>query len=341
MDPFDRPPSRGRPSFDPVDWLARNPGKAFPVVWGAALVILVVWGLLTSFYTVDADEQAVILRFGKYHDITGPGFHTRLPFGIDEVLKGKVLTVLREEFGYRTIRSGVQSQFDYDRPEAVAEATMLTGDLNLVMVNWEVRYRIRDLKEWSFNVRDPVSTLRDVSQAVMRTEVGDRSVDEVLTLDRIEIMTEVTTKMQTILDELGCGITVVQVNLKRADPPEAVRDAFNAVNQAIQVRDRIINDAEGERNRKIPAARGAKEKAIREAEGYLIARVNRAEGDTTAFLSVLEEYRKAEDVTRRRLYLEAMAKLLPALQEITIVDEDAGGVLKLLDLTGGKKEENR
>lgn len=325
---------RGRQPFDPIDWIARNPARAFPVGWGAVALILLVWGVFTSFYTVDADEQAVVLRFGDYHETTGPGFHGKLPFGIDEVQKGQVGKVLREEFGYRTVRSGVQSQFDYRSSKVVAEATMLTGDLNLVMVNWEVRYQIRNLKDWLFNIREPVATIRDVSESVMRTEVGDRSVDEVLTLDRIEIMNTVQARMQRDLDELGCGIVVVQVNLKRADPPEAVRDAFNAVNQALQVQARIINDAEGEVNQKIPAARGEKEKMIKEAEGYEIARVNEAEGETNAFLAVLEQYRLAEDVTRRRLYLEAMAKLLPELERITIVDGEADGVLKLLDLTG-------
>ena len=213
---------------------------------------------------------------------------------------------------------------------------MLTGDLNLALVNWEVRYRIRDLKDYFFEVRDPQQTLRDVSQAVMRIEVGDRSVDEVLTLERTEIEQAVAVKMQTNLDDFKCGLHIIEINLKRVDPPDHVREAFNAVNQAIQERDRIINEAEGQRNQKIPAARGAADRAVKEAEGYHVGRVNRAEGDVSAFLAVLAEYEKAEDVTRRRLYLEAMEELLPKIGRITLVDDKGSGVLKLLDLDAGK-----
>lgn len=171
----------------------------------------------------------------------------------------------------------------------------------------------------------------------MRTEIGDRSVDEALTLDRTDIENTVASKMQQTLDSFKCGIQIVKVNLKRVDPPDDVRDAFNAVNRAIQIRDRIVNEAEGERNKKIPAARGEKERAIKEAEGYKIGRLNRAEGETKAFLSVLEEYQKAEDITRRRLYLEAMQKSLPKVGDLTLIDSEEDGVLKLLDLKGDKK----
>jgi membrane protease subunit HflK len=206
----------------------------------------------------------------------------------------------------------------------------------MAMVNWEVRYKIRNLTDYLFEVRNPVETLRAVSEAVMRTEVGDRSVDEVLTLDRTAISEVVGKKMQAELDTFRCGIHIVKVNLKRVDPPDAVRKAFNRVNQAIQVRDRIINEAEGMRNKKIPAARGAKERAVKEAEGYRIGRVNRAKGDAERFLSVLAEYKKAEDVTRRRLYLESMAKLLPKIGEVTLIDSKDAGLLKMLNLDRAK-----
>ncbi len=336
-------PSMGPPprrqfdtAFDPLEWAQRNPRRVFTLAWGLVVVLLIIWGVFTSFYTVEANEEAVVLRFGKYHTTTGPGMQGKLPFGIDQVLKGEVKTIHREEFGYRTISAGVRSEFDYRSPLVIAEATMLTGDLNLALVNWEVRYRIRDLKNYFFEVRDPQQTLRDVSQAVMRIEVGDRSVDEVLTLERTEIEQAVAVKMQAALDEFKCGLHIIEINLKRVDPPDLVREAFNAVNQAIQERDRIINEAEGQRNQKIPAARGAADRAIKEAEGYHVGRVNRAEGDVSAFLAVLAEYQKAEDVTRRRLYLEAMEELLPKIGRITLVDDQGSGVLKLLDLDAGK-----
>ena len=332
--------------MDEIDWrnftkgrriATPKPGQIFLLAWLAVGLIVVLWGVFTSFYTVAANEEGVVLRFGGFHTISGPGFHGKLPFGIDEVLKEEVKTVHREEFGYRTLQSGVKSQFDYKSPTAVAEATMLTGDLNLAKVTWEVRYKIRDIRDYLFEVRDPRATLADVSQAVMRTEVGDRSVDEVLTEGRTDIENEVARKMQLMLDKFRCGIQVVKVNLKQVGPPESVRSAFSAVNQAIQVRDRIINEAEGERNKTVPAARGEKDRTIKEAEGYKIGRINRARGDTEAFLSVLEEYKKAETVTRLRLYLESMEKLLPNLDEVTIIGGDQAGVLKILDLVGRGK----
>ncbi len=331
------PPHRGPPPFDALEWARRSPRRVFLIAWGLVLLVLIVVAISGAYYTVAANEEAVILRLGKYHDLTGPGFHGKLPFGIDQVFKGEVTTVHREEFGYRTLRSGVQSSFDYRSPAVVSEATMLTGDLNLAMVTWEVRYRIRSLKDYLFEVRRPVETLRDVSQAVMRTEVGDRSVDEVLTLDRTTLESTVEEKMQAALDEFKCGLLVVRVNLKRVDPPADVKDAFNEVNRAIQERDRIVNEAEGQRNEKIPAARGEAERAIREAEGYEVGRTNRAEGDVDAFLAILQEYNKAKDVTRRRLYLEAMEELLPRVGNITIVDPDANGVLKFLDIGGSAR----
>ncbi len=330
------PPRRAYRRPDPLEWAARHPARVFLLAWIGVALVLAVWGLFSSYYTVAADEEAVILRFGRYFTTAGPGFHGRLPFGIDKVYKGRVKTVHREEFGFRTIRAGVKSEYDYRSPRVQAEANMLTGDLNLAMVNWEVRYRIRDLRKYFFEVRNPVETLRDISQAVMRTEVGDRSVDEVLTQDRTAIADAVSEKMQARLDRLRCGIQIVKVNLKGVVPPDPVREAFNQVEEAKQEKDRIINEAKGLRNEKVPAARGAAEKSIKEAEGYLIGRVNRAKGEAAAFLAVLEEYEKAPEVTRRRLYLEALEEILPKVGGITLLDGGDGGILKLLDL--GRRE---
>jgi len=315
-----------------------DPEKLFPMIWGVLTLAIVAWAATSSYFTVEANEEAAVLRLGTVERIAGPGFHGKLPFGIDKVYKGAVKTVHQAEFGYRTVTAGVKSQFDYSSPEVISEATMLTGDLNLVMVNWEVRYKIKTLEHFLFEVRDPIATLRDTSEAVMRTEIGDRSVDETLTLDRTIIENTVAAKMQGLLDGFKTGIHVVKVNLKRVDPPDPVRDAFNAVNRAIQVRDRIVNEAEGERNKKIPVARGDKERAIKEAEGYKLGRLNRATGETEAFLSVLAEYKSAEDITRRRLYLEALEKALPKVGDLTLVDGADGGLLKLLDIgrKGGK-----
>jgi len=329
---------RGPQPFDLGAWVARKPVRIFYIVWIAASVILVVVGIFSSFYTLEANEEAVVLRFGKFHTTTGPGFHGKLPFGIDKIHKGAVQTVYAAEFGFRTVSAGVKTRYERSNARLVAEADMLTGDVNLAMVNWEVRWKIRDLKDYLFKVRDPVETLRDVSQAVMRIEVGDRSVDEVLTTDRIVIAMAARDRMQEKLDAYGCGIMIVKVNLKGVIPPDPVREAFNRVEEAKQEKDRILNLAEGLRNQKIPAARGEAEKMVKEAEGYLIGRVNRAQGDVSAFLAVLAEYRKAPEVTRRRLYLEAMEEILPKVGSITVVDGEGPGVLKHLDLgrVGGK-----
>ena len=329
------PPGRGKQPFDPLKWAARNPVRTFYLAWIAVGVILVGVGVFSSFYTVKANEEAVILRFGKFHTTTGPGFHGKFPFGIDKVYKGAVQTVNAAEFGFRTVHAGVKTQYARSARHLKAEADMLTGDVNLAMVNWEVRWKIRDLKDFLFNVRNPVETLRDVSQAAMRIEVGDRSVDEVLTIDRIPIAMAMSERMQKELDAYGCGIQIVKVNLKGVVPPDPVRDAFNRVEESKQEKDKILNLAEGLRNQKIPAARGEAEKVVKEAEGYHIGRVNRAEGDVSAFLAVLAEYRKAPEVTRRRLYLEAMEEILPNVAAITVVDDEGPGVLKHLDL-GGK-----
>jgi len=329
---------RGPQPFDPMDWAARNPVRVIYLAWFAAIALLIGVGVMTSFYTLEANEEAVVLRFGKFHTITGPGFHGKLPFGIDKVHKGAVQTVYAAEFGFRTVSAGVKTRYERSGQRLVAEADMLTGDVNLAMVNWEVRWKIRDLKDYLFNVRDPVETLRDVSQSVMRIEVGDRSVDEVLTTDRISIALAAGERMQQKLDDYGCGILILKVNLKGVVPPDPVREAFNRVEEAKQEKDRILNLAEGLRNQKIPAARGEAEKVVKEAEGYHVGRVNRAQGDVSAFLAVLAEYRKAPEVTRRRLYLEAMEEILPKIGGITVVDGEGPGVLKHLDLgtKGGK-----
>jgi membrane protease subunit HflK len=209
---------------------------------------------------------------------------------------------------------------------------MLTGDRNCAVVHWVVRYKIKNLKEFLFNVRDVKSTIRDISEAVMRRIVGDMSIDEVLTIGRGEIENLAETEIEAVLDTYGCGIDIQVVNLKGVNPPAQVKDAFDSVNKAVQMRDQITNEAEGKKNKIIPAAKGKKQQAIREAEGYKIKRINEATGDTKAFLAVLKEYEKAKDITRRRLYLEMMEKVIPKCEEIYIIDKDQKGILPILNL---------
>ena len=303
------------------------------------IIIFVIVTGYTAFYTVKANEEAVVLRFGQYMETVGPGLHTKIPYGIDKVLKGEIKRIYNEEFGFRTEQRGFSSAIDYEFPDAKEEKLMLTGDLNCAEVHWVIRYKIKVLEDYFFNVRNVRETIRGVSQAVMRTLIGDRSIDEVLTIGRTDIEQKAKEGLQRILDSYKCGIDIQTVLLKGVDPPPPVKDAFNAVNQAIQIRDRIINDAEGQRNKILPAAEGKKQQVIKESEGYRIRRVNEAMGDTKAFLAVYEEYKKAEDVTRRRLFLETMSKVIPKCEKLYIIDKDMKGLLPILGLNeeGGKK----
>jgi len=316
------------------DKLQFDPFKKYiiPIAFVIGIIILG----YTSMFTVKANEEAAILRFGKYIETVGPGLHFKLPFGIDKVYVGEVKRIYNEEFGYRTLRSGKESVIDYDFRGAQEVSLMLTGDRNCAEVHWVVRYKIKNLKEFLFNVREVKDVIRDVSEAVMRRIVGDMSIDEVLTIGRKKIEEIAEKEVETVLDSYGCGIDLQVVNLKGVNPPGQVKDAFDAVNKAVQLRDQITNEAEGKKNKVIPAAKGKKEQTIREAEGYKIKRINEATGDTKAFLAVWKEYEKAKDVTRRRLYLETMSRVIPKCEEIYIIDKDQKGILPILNLGEGK-----
>ncbi|MDN3515440.1 MAG: FtsH protease activity modulator HflK [Candidatus Brocadia sp.] len=313
--------------FEDIPW-----GSIKKFIPPLLIIIFVVITGYTAFYTVKANEEAVILRFGRYIETVGPGLHTKVPYGIDRILKAEVKRIYNEEFGFRTEQYGFSSMIDYEYPEAKEEKLMLTGDLNCADVHWVIRYKIKALEEFFFNVRDVRETIRGVSQAVMRALIGDRSIDEVLTIGRTEIEQKAREDIQKILDNYKCGIDIQTVLLKGVDPPEPVKDAFNAVNQAIQIRDKIINDAEGQKNKILPAAEGKKEQVIKEAEGYRIRRVNEATGDIKAFLAIYEEYKKAEDVTRRRLFLETMSKVIPKCERLYIIDKDIKGLLPMFEI---------
>ncbi len=317
--------------FDKIQF---EPFKKFiiPIIF---VLVIVVFGV-SSVFTVKANQEAVILRFGKYSETVGPGLHFKMPFGIDKVYPAEVKRIYNAEFGYRTVRSGRESRIDYNYRGASEVSLMLTGDRNCAVVHWVVRYKIKNLKEFLFEVRNVESTIRDVSEAVMRRIVGDRSIDEVLTIGRRKIETVAEKEIETVLDTYGCGIDIQVVNLKGVNPPTQVKDAFDAVNKAVQLRDQITNEAEGKKNKIIPAAMGKKEQAIREAEGYKIKRINEATGDTKAFLAILREYEKAKDVTRRRLYLETMEKVIPKCDEIYVIDKDQKGILPILNLKESK-----
>ncbi len=294
------------------------------------VVVVVLLLFATALYSVGPDEVGVIQRFGRYVRKTEPGLHVKLPFGIERATKVKVRYIFKEEFGFRTLQAGIKSVRDSGRyPD---ESLMLSGDLNSVVVDWIVQFKFTDPVKVLFKIRDPRNTVRAISEAVMRQVVGDHSVTEVLTTRRVEVNLEVQEKLQEILDSYDSGILIVTLRLQDVNPPDEVKPAFNDVNEAKQERERTINEAWEAYNKAIPKARGEAEKTIREAEGYAVDRVNRALGDAQRFLAVYEEYRNAQEVTRRRLYLEALAEVLPKAGRKYIVDPDQGGILPLLRL---------
>ena len=255
--------------------------------------------------------------------------HFKIPFGVDIATIMPVKRQLKQEFGFSTPGASDPYQGSRD-PER--ETQMVTGDLNSALVEWVVQYRIADPLKFLFRIRDPQRTLRDVSESVMREVVGDRTVDEVITIGRQEIEVEALTKMQALAGKYELGVSIDQVQLKNVNPPRPVQESFNEVNQAQQEKEKLINEARREYNKVIPLAEGERDQRIREAEGYRLKRVNEAEGDVSRFNSVLAEYLKAPEVTRRRIYLETMQQVLPKLRSKIILDEQGRQILPLLQL---------
>lgn len=311
-----------------------NFGKRFPMrpsgIAGLAVAVLLLAASFTSFYSVGTDEKVVILFLGKFVRTTGPGLHMKLPFGIERAIPVKVERIFKEEFGFRTTRPGIRTQ--YSAEDFLEESLMLTGDLNALVVNWIVQFRVLDPAKLLFGLRDPVTTIRVISEAVMRELVGDYSVDEVLTTKRAEINVEAKRILQEILDSYQSGVRIETVNLQDVTPPPKVRSAFNEVNQAKQEKERVINESLQQYNKIIPQAEGGAQKVILEAEGYAVDRVNRARGDAGRFHAVLDEYRKSPEVTRRRLYLESMERVMHRARDKYVIDESQKGILPLLDL---------
>jgi modulator of FtsH protease HflK len=303
--------------------------------------------LLGSYYQIEPAEVGVVQRFGRYVRTSDPGPHLKFPF-VETVTKVPVQRQLKMEFGFRTTQAGVRSTFA--RPgEVINESIMLTGDLNVAVVEWIVQYRIKDPRAYLFNVRnvdgsrsDPrrndSDTFRYMSEAAMRQVVGDHSVDEVITIGREDIARQAKDELQRLCDLYGVGIEIQQLVLQDVNPPDPVKPAFNEVNQAIQEKERAINDAWAEYNQAVPRAKGEAEQAVRAAEGYAIDREKSALGDAERFEAVYEEYRKAPVVTRQRIYLETMGRILPKAGRKVIVDDKARGVLPLLQLDGERKE---
>jgi membrane protease subunit HflK len=312
-----------------------SPFPAFSWRWiptGLMIIgaLLLVW---TGFYTVPAESEGVVLRLGRFSHVVASGLHFKLPLGIDEARKVPVKRQLKVEFGFATENATSDAQTGLATEFAEVKA-MVTGDLNAAMVEWVIQYRIDRADHYLFNVRNPDETLRDASESVMREVVGDRTVDEVITIGRQEVEDEALQKLRVLVNSYRMGIKVDQVQLKNVNPPEKVQASFNEVNQAQQERERAINVANGEYNKEVPRARGRAAQTIRAAEGYAKQRVNEAEGEVAAFNALLAEYNKAPEVTRRRLYLETMADVLPKVKNKVIVGDDVKGLLPMLNLNG-------
>jgi membrane protease subunit HflK len=303
------------------------------IVWGG-LGLLVLIGVGTSFYTVQPEERAVVKRFGKVVSIREPGLHFKLPFWIDRAWPVPTERVLKEEFGFRTTGTGTQTAYSKGGTHE-QESLMLTGDLNVIDVEWVVQYRISDPDKYLHRVREQQKAIRDISESVMRRIVGNRLGSDVLTVGRVEVATQTRDEIQQILDDFDMGVHIYTVEMQDVTPPDPVKPAFNEVNEARQEKERLINEAEKRRNQAVPRAQGEAQQQIAEAEGYAFERTNIAKGEASRFAAVLTEYLQAPDVTRRRLYLEMIDKVLPKIGRLYVVQEGQAMPIPLLNLFEG------
>jgi membrane protease subunit HflK len=298
-------------------------------------LVIILW---SSIFQISTEEVGVVTRFGKYVRQVEPGLNFKIPLA-ETVYEVPVERQQKLEFGFRTSRAGISSR--YNRSSSTKdESLMLTGDLNLAEVQWVVQYRVDDAYKNLFKVRNPQSTLRIISEAAMRQIVGDRTVNEVLTVGRMEIASKLQELIQQICREYSMGIKIEQVVLQNVNPPEPVKAAFNAVNEAQQEKETLINQAKSEYNKVIPKARGQAEETIQQAEGYAAERVNNADGEAARFTALYNEFVKAPEVTKRRIYLETMSNVIPKIGNVVITDEKGNNVLPLLQMQMNKKTEN-
>jgi membrane protease subunit HflK len=294
------------------------------------LIVVILWIAVTSFFTIEPEEIGVVLRFGQFVRSTDPGLHFKFPTPLERVIKVPVQRQLKQEFGFRTETAGIRTR--YSQRDLRRESLMLTGDLNVAVVEWITQYRISDPFLYLFKVRNVPETFRNMNEAVMREVIGDRSVNEVLTIGRQEIASEVERRLQELCNQYETGIKVEQVVLQDVNPPDPVKPSFNEVNQAQQEREKMVNEARADFNRVIPRARGEALQTIQQAEGYATDRVNRAKGDASLFNALLTAYKRAPGVTRRRMYLETMNEIYPKVKRKVIIDAAAKNVLPLLNL---------
>ncbi len=336
------PPGGQRPPIDIRVLIERflEPlrGRRVPFggIGGIVVLMLAVVLLWSSWFTVQPEETGVVQRFGEVVRTEGPGLHFKIPYGVETVRLIPTARVLKEEFGFRTEVPGRRTRFS--PRQFLNESLMLTGDLNVIDVDWIVQYRIDDPGKFLFRVREPIDTIRDVSEAVMRQVVGNRLGSDVLTVGREAVQEEVKLEMQKILTTYETGVRITSVKLQDVTPPDPVKPAFNEVNEARQAMERTINQAQEQANREIPKARGEAGRTIAQAEGFALERVNRAKGEANRFQAILTQYQRFPEVTRKRLYLEALTTILPAAQSLYIVDADQKALIPWLSLESGVKQ---
>lgn len=310
----------------------RPPRVPVRIVGRVVAVIIALAILFTTWFTVEPEEAGIVLRFGRFVRQVPSGLHLKLPAPIETVVKVPIERQLKEEFGFRTLEAGIRTT--YSKESLEVESLMLTGDLNVAVVEWTAQFRVRDPYKYLFKVRNVRATFRDMNETVMREVIGDRSVNEVLTVGRQEIAAEVEQRLQALCDQYETGIKVEQIVLQDVNPPDAVKPSFNEVNQAQQEREKLINQARADYNQIIPRAKGQAQQAIEQAQGFATDRVNRARGDAELFIQVHGAYQRAPEVTRRRMYLETMAEIYPKVRKKIVIDEKLKGVLPLLPLQG-------
>lgn len=336
------------PRQDPLEQALRMAAKKLKESGGPPkkLIVLVVVAIAlivggkSALYKVDTEETGVLLRLGKSIGTAAPGLHMKLPFGIDKVYLVKTGRVLKEEFGFRTETASARTT--YNNKTFNEESLTLTGDLNVSDIKWIVQYQIINPEKFLFNIADPRATIRDISEAVVRRVVGNSNVDQVLTTERADLAVQVGVGLQSILNSYDIGIRIVTVKFQDVNPPEQVKAAFNEVNEAEQQKESLIFQAREQYNLEVPKARGVASSRILEAEGYALQRVNRARGEAERFNALVTEYKKSPEVTRQRLFLETMDKVLPQIEELYVIDSKNAGVLPLLPLrkdiaTGGAR----
>ena len=303
------------------------------------VIIIIIVAAVSTIYSIGPDEVGIVQRFGKYHETTTPGLHMKLPFAIDKVRPVKVQRIFKEEFGTRTVTAGVKTI--YSKDSYSDESLMLTGDLNILDVRWIVQFRVKDPKNMLFATKSPIVNLRNVAEIVMRRLVGDYTVDDVLTTKREEIDVQAQLYMQELLDKYNTGLQIVTVKLLDVNPPNRVKPAFNEVNEAKQEKEQAINQAWEAYNKVIPKASGEAKRTLREAEGYSLDKINRAKGDADRFLAMLEEYKKAPDITKKRIYIDTMSEVIPRAKQKYIMDPDQSSVLPLLNIGQNVKGTNK